>query len=114
MNTPTRPASASFALFAIDVAQQLRAVAHELSKESGIKSFCSSFAAELVNVQECLVEQLNEGGEPATHRVSKFLDNLEKLCQVSLPLTTKRFRARIIRLCSTVARYSRVYFKSPR
>jgi len=95
MNTPTCPAPASFASFAIGVAPQLRAIARELSKESGIKSFCSLFVAELANVQERLEEQLDEGGDPdkaAEHRVSKLLDNLERLCQVNLPLTSQVLR----------------------
>lgn len=88
MNTPTSLSSTSFAC---DVVQQLRDNAHELSKEVGIKAFCSALAAELDNVQEYLEdlgEELhNAAGES---RLLKLLDNLERLCQVSLSVLQNR------------------------
>jgi hypothetical protein len=71
-------------LFARDVAQQLCDIAHELSKEPGIKAFCSQLAAELASVQQSLGES-GDGQSSAVgeHRVLKLLDSLERLCQVS-------------------------------
>jgi hypothetical protein len=71
-------------LFARDVAQGLRDIAHELSKQRGIKAFCSELAAELANVQLRL-EELGDQRSSAIgeRRVLKLLDNLERLCQVS-------------------------------
>ena len=73
----------SIILFAEDVAQQLLHNARELSKEPGIKAFCSALAAELVNIQQCL-EKLGDAQNDAAgeHRVLTLLDNLEQLCQV--------------------------------
>jgi hypothetical protein len=74
--------SSSYTLFAYDVAQQLQDNARELSKEPGIKAFCSTLAAELVNVQQFLETSSQEpAGKP---RLLKLLNNLERLCQVSL------------------------------
>lgn len=84
MHTTTPHSSTSFAC---DVAQQLRDNARELSKETGIKAFCSALQGELANVRqhiENLGEELGKAmGEP---RLVKLLDNLERLCQVSLPV----------------------------
>jgi hypothetical protein len=70
--------------FACDVAQQLRANARELSKQTGIKAFCSALEGALANVCQHLEdlgeEPGNTVGEP---RLVKLMDNLERLCQVS-------------------------------
>ncbi|OXV08982.1 hypothetical protein Egran_03256 [Elaphomyces granulatus] len=72
----------SVILFAKDVAQQLLHNAQELSKEPGIKAFCSALAAELANIQQCL-EKLGDAQNDAAgeHRVLTLLDNLGQLCQ---------------------------------
>lgn len=71
--------------FARDVAQGLRDIAHELSKQRGIKAFCSELAAELANVQQGL-EELGDQRSSAIgeRRVLKLLGNLERLCQPTL------------------------------
>ncbi|KAF7555067.1 hypothetical protein G7Z17_g2451 [Cylindrodendrum hubeiense] len=86
--------SASVALvsFAIDVAQQLRSIAHELSQESGIKPFCSCLAAELSNIHQGLGGELDEdiqADRVSERRLSKVLDNLERLCQVKASIVLK-------------------------
>jgi hypothetical protein len=80
MNILTCRSSTSFA---DDVVQQLRDNAHELSKEPGIKAFCSALAAELTNVQHRLEELVDASSNAAEERrVLKLLDNLERLCHV--------------------------------
>ena len=75
-----------------DVTQQLRSYAHELSKESGIKAYCSALAAELANVQQYL-EELGDAPSDAAgeHRVLNLLDNLEKLSRVSFRKVSAKF-----------------------
>jgi hypothetical protein len=82
----------SVILFAKDVAQQLLQNALELSKEPGIKAFCSALAAEMANVQQCL-EKLGDTQNDAAgeHRVLTLLDNLEQLCQVGSLGTSHKF-----------------------
>jgi hypothetical protein len=71
-------------LFARDVVQGLRDIAHELSKQRGIKAFCCELAAELATAQQRF-EELGDQRSSAIEepRVLKLLDNLERLCQVS-------------------------------
>jgi hypothetical protein len=88
MKTPTSHSSTSFAC---DVAQQLQDNARELSKETGIKAFCSALAAELANVQQDLEDLGEEPGKAAEEpRLLKLLENLERLCQVSLSVLRNR------------------------
>lgn len=73
-------------LFASDVAQRLRDNARELSKLTGIKAFCSALESELAIIAQHLedvgvVESDTGVGEP---RLVKLLENLERLCQVTL------------------------------
>lgn len=70
--------------FACHVAQQLQYNARELSKEPGIRGFCSALAAELANVQQFLETASQEPAENS--RLLKLLNNLERLCQVSVLL----------------------------
>ncbi len=79
---PTPHSSMSFAC---DVVQQLLKNARELSKETGIKAFCSALEGKLTNVQQNLEDLREETGEAIGEpRLVKLLDNLETLCQVSL------------------------------
>jgi molecular chaperone GrpE (heat shock protein) len=83
--------SSSSTSFAYDVVQQLRNNTHELSKETGIKAFCSALAAELDNIQEHLEDLGEELGKAAGEpRLLKLLDNFERLCQVSLSVLQNR------------------------
>ncbi|KIM96504.1 hypothetical protein OIDMADRAFT_170237 [Oidiodendron maius Zn] len=78
--------------FARNVAQRLRDIAHERSKQRGIKAICSELAAELATVQQRL-EELGDQRSSAIgeRRVLKLLDNLERLCQptVSVPSSSQ-------------------------
>jgi hypothetical protein len=70
----------TIAAFACAVASELKGIASELSKEFGIKAFCSSLAAALDSVRKHL-ESL-DGGQDNIIAVPELLDNFERLCQV--------------------------------
>ena len=85
MRLPNSPSSS--VSFACDVAERLRGNAHELSKWPGAMAFCSTLAAELANVKQCLDELEGTPTEPSTdRRVLKLLDNLDRLCRVCLTI----------------------------
>lgn len=73
--------------FALDVTPRLRDSVRDLTKEAGIKGFCSSLGAELEQVERWLGE-VNNASEPSLNRrLLKLLDQLEKSLQVRLPET---------------------------
>jgi hypothetical protein len=76
--------------FACDAAQQLQKIACELAKEPGIKAFCSSLEAALDSVQQHLKGLGGEAGKVVgEERLLKLLNDLERLCQVSLSMLQK-------------------------
>jgi hypothetical protein len=76
--------------FACDVVQQLQGAARELSKETGIKAFCSLLEGALDSIQQHLKDLGEESGSVIEkERLLKLLNNLERLCQVSLLVLQK-------------------------
>jgi len=76
--------------FACDVVQQLQSTACKLSKETGIKAFCSLLEVALDDIQQHLNDLGEEPGSVIEkERLLKLLNNLERLCQVSLLVLQK-------------------------
>jgi hypothetical protein len=69
---PDDPLSVSFARGVVGALQD---IAQELSKDSGIKAFCSMFSTALGAVEL----------DYSPQNIPKLLDNLERLCQVRKP-----------------------------
>lgn len=66
--------------FALDVTPRFRDSVRDLSKEPGIKGFCSALGAELEQVEAWLGHALNEPS--LDERLLRLLDQLEKPLQV--------------------------------
>ena len=72
-------------VFLLDVVGELCSLANELIRESGVKTFYRFLAAEFLLINEWLLAQPVDFWDTvrARTRVSKLLDNLERLCMAS-------------------------------